>query len=129
VKESREVKELRTKILGMEMELGLLSTSLERYKRELTYNKKIYSDTIKNLNFLKKSKAAVSIKEYKKILQQNKLAGDRIIVFTQKIQPLRQLLERKEDDHKEEMKRFERAYRQQFKTNILEFPYDRRKKA
>lgn len=129
MKESTEVKTLRSKLLGMELELNLLSKDLERYNFELTYNQKILEMTLENLHFLKTSNAAISLTEYRKIKQQKKLAEMRIKYYKQKIQPLEQILNKKEDNHKKELQRFEYLYRMQFKTNILEFPCDRRKKA
>jgi hypothetical protein len=129
MKESKEVKTLRSKLLGMELELNLLSKDLERYNFELIYNEKILEMTLENLNFLKTSTAAISLNEYKKIKQQKKLAEMRIKYYKQKIYPLEQILNKKEDNHKKELERFEYLYRMQFKNNILEFPCDRRKKA
>lgn len=129
MKESKEVKTLRSKLLGMELELNLLSKDLERFNFELIYNEKMLKITLENLDFLKTSNAAISLTEYKKIKQQKKLIEMRIKYYKQKIQPLEQMLNRKEDSHKKEMERFEYLYRMQFKNNILEFPCDRRKKA
>ncbi len=129
MKESKEVKTLRSKLLGMELELNLLSKDLERFNFELIYNEKMLKITLENLDFLKTSNATISLTEYKKIKQQKKLVEMRIKYYKQKIQPLEQMLNRKEDTHKKEMERFEYLYRMQFKNNILEFPCDRRKKA
>lgn len=129
MKESKEVKTLRSKLLGMELELNLLSKDLERFNFELIYNEKMLKITLENLDFLKTSNATISLTEYKKIKQQKKLIEMRIKYYKQKIQPLEQMLNRKEDNHKKEMERFEYLYRMQFKNNILEFPCDRRKKA
>jgi len=129
VKESKEVKELRGKLLGMEMELNLISKELERFKNELSYNKKMLILIQENIDFLKTSNAAVSLSEYKKIKQQKNLIETRIVYYRTKAQPLEQILNTKELSHKEEMERFEHIYRMQFKNNILEFPGDRRKKA
>ena len=129
MKETKEVKQLRSKILGMEMEICMISKDLERFKNELTYNKKMFKTIAENINFLKTSKAAVSLNEFRKIKQQKKLVETRIKYYKTKIQPLEQMLLRKEAFHKEEMERFEKAYRLQFENNILEFPNDRRKKA
>lgn len=129
MKETREVKQLRSKILGMEMELCMISKDLERFKNELTYNQIMLARIEENINFLQTSNAAVSLNEFKKIKQQKKLVETRIKYYKQKVQPLEQMLMRKETFHKEEMERFEKAYRLQFQNNILEFPYDRRKKA
>lgn len=129
MKETREVKQLRSKILGMEMELCMISKDLERFKNELLYNQIMLARIDENVNFLKTSNAAVSLSEYKKIKQQKNLVETRIKYYTTKVQPLEQMLIRKETFHKEEMERFEKAYRLQFQNNILEFPNDRRKKA
>jgi hypothetical protein len=129
MKESNEVKTLRSKLLGMELELNLLSKDLERFNFELTYNQKMLEATLENLDFLKSSNATISLNEYKKIKQQKKLIEMRIKYYKQKIYPLEQILNRKEDNHKKEMERFEYLYRMQFKSNILEFPCDGRKKA
>ncbi len=129
MKESNEVKTLRSKLLGMELELNLLSKDLERFNFELTYNQKMLEATLENLDFLKSSNATISLNEYKKIKQQKKLIEMRIKYYKQKIYPLEQILNRKEDNHKKEMERFEYLYRMQFKNNILEFPCDGRKKA
>lgn len=129
VKESREVKELRGKILGMEMELSILSKDLRRFKNELHHNIELYEAIQDNLNFLKTSNAAVSLLEYKKIKQQENLIIMRIGFYKNKVQPLKQVLFKKKGSHKEEMKKFEEVYKMQFKNNILEFPCDRRKEA
>jgi hypothetical protein len=129
MKETREVKQLRSKILGMEMELCMISKDLERFRNELVYNQRMLSRIQENIDFLKTSKAAVSLNEFRKIKQQKKLVETRIKYYRTKVQPLEQMLLRKETFHKEEMERFERAYRLQFQNNILEFPHDRRKKA
>jgi hypothetical protein len=113
----------------MELELNLLSKDLERFNFELTYNQKMLEATLENLDFLKSSNATISLNEYKKIKQQKKLIEMRIKYYKQKIYPLEQILNRKEDNHKKEMERFEYLYRMQFKNNILEFPCDGRKKA
>lgn len=129
MKDSKEVKELRSKILGMEMELSILSKDLERFNIELSYNLKMEEVTNENINFLRTSISAVSLTEYKKIKQQKSLIDMRIKYYITKIQPLEQILGRKEDCHKKEIERFEEVYRLQFKNNVLEFPYDRRKEA
>ena len=129
MKESKEVKTLRDKLIGMELELGLLSKDLERFNFELTYNQKMLKITVENLEFLKSSDIAISITEYKKIKQQKKLIETRIEYYKKKIYPLEQAIDKKEINHKEEMKRFEYLYRMQFKNNVLELPRDRRKKA
>jgi hypothetical protein len=82
-----------------------------------------------NLNFLKTSNAAVSLSEYKKIKQHQKLVQTRVAYYKTKYLPLEQMIDRKEDFHKQEMERFEKVYRKQFTNNVLEFPIDRRKKA
>jgi hypothetical protein len=129
MKESKEVKTLRSKLLGMELELNLLSKDLERFKFELAYNEKMFEITLENLDFLKSSDIIISMPEYKKITQQKKLIEMRIKYYKDQIYPLEQILNRKEDNHKKEMERFEYLYRMQFKNNVLEFPCDRRKKA
>ena len=127
MKESKEVKELRGKILGMEMELNLISKDLNRFKIELLYNEKMKTMIEENLDFLKTTKAAVSLPEYKKIKQQESLVNNRVLYYKTKITPLEQALGRKEDFHKQEMERFEKIYRMQFENNVLEFRNDRRK--
>lgn len=129
MKESKEVKTLRSKLLGMELELNLLSKDLERFKFELAYNEKMLEATLENLDFLKSSDIIISMPEYKKIIQQKKLIEMRIKYYKEQIYPLEKILNRKEDTHKKEMERFEYLYRMQFKNNVLEFPCDRRKKA
>lgn len=129
MKESKEVKTLRSKLLGMELELNLLSKDLERFKFELSYNEKMFEITLENLNFLKSSDIIISMPEYKKIKQQKKLIEMRMKYYREQIYPLERILDRKEDNHKKEMERFEYLYRMQFKNNVLEFPCDRRKKA
>lgn len=129
MKESKEVKTLRSKLLGMELELNLLSKDLERFNFELIYNQKMLEATLENLDFLKTTEAAISLSEFKKTKQQRKLIEMRIKYYKQKIYPLEQMLNIKEDNHKKEMERFEYLYRMQFKNNVLEFPCDRRKKA
>ena len=78
MKETKEVKQLRSKILGMEMEICMISKDLERFKNELTYNRKMFKTIAENINFLKTSKAAVSLNEFRKIKQQKKLVETRI---------------------------------------------------
>jgi len=129
VRETKEVKELRSKILGMELEMNLLSKDLERFKNELLYNNKMRNLIEENLHFLKTSDAAVSLSEYKKIKQQQTLVNQRMKYYKAKIQPLEQILGMKEVNRDEEMRRFEEMYRLQFTNNILEFPYERRKEA
>jgi hypothetical protein len=129
MKESKEVKALRSKLLGMELELNILSKDLERFNFELNYNKKMLQITLENLNFLKTGDSAVSLSEFKKIKQQKNLIEMRIKYYKQQIYPLEQILSTKENNHKKEMERFEYLYRMQFKNNILEFPCDGRKKA
>jgi len=121
VKESREVRELRGKILGMEMELCILSKDLERFKLELSYNLKMLTATNENLKFLRSSDAAVSLPEYRKIIQQQNLLDMRVKLYRKKIQPLEQVVGKKEDYLKKDMEVFEEVYREQFKNNILEF--------
>ena len=127
VKESREVRELRGRILGMEMELNILSRDLDAYKAQLLYNLRAKKQVDENIHFLKTSKAAVSLSEYRKIKQQKNLVDMRIKYYKQKIQPLEQILNRKEDYHKKEIERFHEVYRMQFTNNILEFPNVRKK--
>lgn len=127
MRESVEVRELRGKILGMEMELNILSRDLDAHKTQLFYNLREKKQIDENINFLKKSKAAVSLSEYKKIKQQKSLIEMRIKYYKQKIQPLEQILNRKEDCHKKEIERFHEIYRMQFTNNILEFSSDRKK--
>jgi len=129
MKESKEVKALRSKLLGMEMELNLISRDLERFSAELQYNETMLTHTLENLNFLTTCEIAISLPEFKKIKQQQHLLEMRIQYYRQKIQPLEQMLNRKEDLHKKEMEKFEHLYRMQFKNNVLEFRSDRRKKA
>lgn len=129
MKESKEVKALRSKLLGMEMELNLISRDLERFSAELQYNETMLNHTLENLNFLTTCEIAISLPEFKKIKQQQHLLEMRIQYYRQKIQPLEQMLNRKEDLHKKEMEKFEHLYRMQFKNNVLEFRSDRRKKA
>jgi hypothetical protein len=129
MKESKEVKALRSKLLGMEMELNIISRDLERFIAELQYNETMLQHTLENLNFLTTCEIAISLPEFKKIKQQQHLLEMRIQYYKQKIQPLEQMLDRKEDLHKKEMEKFEYLYRMQFKSNILEFRSDRRKKA
>jgi len=128
MKESREVKDLRGKILGIELELNIISKDLKRFKNELLCNKQILKAIRENIEFLRTSNAAVSLSEFKKIKQHEKLVKTRIKYYETKTQPLGQILNRKEGFHKQEMKRFEKIYRMQFTNNLLEFPSDRRKK-
>ena len=127
MKESREVRELRGKILGMEMELNILSRDLDSYKSQLLYNLRAKKQIDENIKFLKNSKAAVSLSEYRKIKQQKTLVEMRVKYYKQKIQPLEQILNRKEGFHKQEIERFHEMYRMQFTNNILEFPDVRKK--
>ena len=129
MKESKEIKDLRGKILGMEMELNILSKDLDRFKYEYKFNKKLLEKILENIDFLRQSKAAVSLSEFRKIRQQRNLVEMRVKYYMNKVQPLEQMLDRKSDYHKQEMDRFEKIYRLQFLNNILEFPSDRRKKA
>ena len=123
MKESKEVRDLRGKILGMEMELNILSKDLERFKIELSCNEKLLQITEDNIEFLKKSRAAVSLPEFRKIRQQRELAIMRIKYYKTKIQPLEQIVNRKDEFHRKEIKRFEEVYREQFKNNILQGPW------
>lgn len=129
VKETKEVKQLRSKISGMEMELCIISKDLERFKNELFYNQRMFLAIQENIDFLQTSNVAVSLNEFRKIKQQKKLVETRVKYYKTKIRPLEQILSKKEAFHKEEMEKFEIAYRLQFENNILEFPYDRRKEA
>jgi hypothetical protein len=122
VKEWKEVKELRGKILALEMELSLISKDLERFKMELKFNKNVLINILENINFLKTSKSAVSLNEFKKIKQQKSLVEKRILHYQNKITPLEKTLKNKENHHKHSMDLFEHLYKQQFKNNILEFP-------
>ena len=90
---------------------------------------KILEKILENIDFLRQSKAAVSLSEFRKIRQQRNLVEMRVKYYMNKVQPLEQMLDRKSDYHKQEMDRFEKIYRLQFLNNILEFPSDRRKKA
>ena len=126
--ESKEIKDLRGRILGMEMELNMLSKDLERFKYEYDYNSKMLEKIEENLDFLRNSSAAVSLSEFKNIRQQKHLIEMRVRYYRDKAQPLEQMVDRKESYHKEEMEKFEKIYRMQFENNILEFPGDRRKK-
>lgn len=129
MRESREVRELRGKIVGMEMELNILSKDLERFKSELLYNQRMLEATDENVYFLRNSKAAVSLSEYRKIKQQKTLLEMKVKHYKQKIYPLENILDMKEKYLNEDMERFEEVYRMQFTNNVLEFPYDRRKTA
>lgn len=111
------------------MELNLISRDLDRFNAELQYNEIMLTHTLENLQFLTDEACTISLPEFKKIRQQKKLIEMRIDYYKQKIQPLEQMLAKKEDFHKKEMERFEYLYRMQFKSNVLEFPSDRRKKA
>lgn len=113
----------------MELELSILSKDLDYFETELLFNKRILRSIKENISFLKNESMIVSFSEYKKIKQQKKLIEARIDYYTSKIGPLKHIVNMKEINHKEEMKKFEYAYRMQFKNNILEFPGDRRKKA
>lgn len=128
MKETKEVKELRSKILGMEMELCIVHKDLERFENELLYNKRLLDNIVENINFLKSGNVAVSLTEYKKIKQQKKLIKTRIDYYNSKVIPLKQKIAIKENNYKEEMKRFEHIYRLQFENNVLEFKNVRRKK-
>jgi hypothetical protein len=81
-----------------------------------------------NISFLKKSKSAVSLSEFKKIKQQKSLIEKRVLHYQNKIVPLEKTLKNKEDYHKKSMELFEALYKQQFKNNILEFPGVRKQK-
>jgi len=129
MKESKEVKQLRSKILEIELELSILSKDLERYKNEHVYNTKLLSVLDENLFFLKNNDVTISIEEFKKIRQQKDIVLTRLAYYESKIKPLEQILDVKEGFQKKQMERFEHFYRMQFKNNILEFPSDRRKKA
>ena len=111
------------------MDISLISKDLERFKNELLYNIRMKRVIEDNLEFLRNTEAAVSLTEFKKIKQQYKLVETRITLYQGKIRPLEQALNVKESNYQEEMKRFEEIYKLQFKNNILEFPYERRKKA
>lgn len=129
MQEVKEVKELRGKILGMEMELNILARDLDRLKSELVYNSKMQKEIEENIHFLRTSDVIVSLAEYRKIKQQKTLIDQRVIYYKSKIRPLEQIVDRKENFIKEEMDVFEKIYRTQFISNVLEFPYVGRKKA
>jgi len=122
VKELNIVKELRGKILGMEMELNILSRDLERLNAEYSYNIKLQKKINENIAFLKRDHVVVSLKEYKVIKQQKRLIDMRVKLYSKKVNPLKKIVKSKESKIKTEMDVFERVYRLQFKTNILEFP-------
>lgn len=111
------------------MELCIIAKDLERFEKELLHNKTVFKKIEENIYFLKNSDAAVSLNEFKKIKQQKKLVKTRIKYYRNKIKPLKHSLLVKEKKYKEEMEKFEIAYRSQFENNILEFPNDKRKKA
>jgi lantibiotic modifying enzyme len=113
----------------MEMDMNLISKDLDRFKTELLYNIRMKRVIEDNMGFLKNTKAAISLMEYRKIKQQYKLVETRIKLYEGKIRPLEQALNMKVNNYQEEMKRFEEMYKLQFKNNILEFPNERRKKA
>jgi hypothetical protein len=127
MKETEEVRELRGKILGMEMELNIISKDLEKFEIQLFNNLKIKKEIDENIAFLKKDRVTVSLLEYKKIKHQKELVEMRIKYYNKKIQPLKNILSYKEDFHKKEIERFYEIYRMQFKNNILEFSSDRKK--
>lgn len=128
MKETKEVKELRSKILILEMELSMVSKDIERFRAELVYNKIMLEKLIDNINFLQKNNVTVSINEFKKIKQQKKLAENRVKYYIQKLQPLEQIFSKKQEYCNKQMEKFEHIYRLQFENNILEFPYERQKK-
>ena len=113
----------------MEMELNILFRDLERLKEELLINKSLQDSLRENIDFLKTDGVIVSLSEFKKIKQQKKLVDMRVGYYITKIQPLEQIVDRKEEMVKNEMNVFEQLYRMQFKSNVLEFPDDRRKRA
>lgn len=126
--ETKEVKELRSKILGIEMELCIISKDLDRFKKEFIYNKKMYAKIKENIFFLQNTNVTVSLIEFKKIKQQKKLVKTRIRYYKEKIEPLEKILNKKEKYLEQEMEKFEMLYKQQFENNILEFPHEKRKK-
>jgi len=129
VKETSQIKKLRGKICGMEMELNILSRDLERFKNELIINNKILTEINENYKFLKEEAKIVSIFAYRDIKRKRDDATRRIKYYKQRIQPLEQAVLRKEIEKEREMDVFEEIYRMQFKNNILEFCSERRKEA
>jgi hypothetical protein len=126
--ESKEVKNLRGKLLGMEMELQLLSKDLDRFETELAYNKKVLGILNENLLYLKNNAVSISIQEFKKTIKQKDFIEMKIKYYIQKIQPLQQTIEKRQKSFEKEYEKFKYEYRMQFKNNILEFPGDRRRK-
>ena len=127
MKESKEIKQLRNKILGMEMEMSLLNRDLERFEAELVYNEKVLTAVDTNINFLKTKSIVVSLSEYKKIQQQKKLVLMKMDYYLSKLKPVYKALKILEDEYKQEMELFEKLYSLQFKSNILEFPSEQRR--
>jgi len=84
MKETEEVRELRGKILGMEMELNIISKDLEKFEIQLFNNLKIKKEIDENIAFLKKDRVTVSLLEYKKIKHQKELVEMRIKYYTKK---------------------------------------------
>lgn len=107
--------------------MSLISRDLERFEAELIYNEKVLGAIETNLSFLKNKNIIVSLAEYKKIKQQYKLVMMKIEYYVSRLGPLKSVLVLKENNHKEEMKRFEEIYSLQFKNNVLEFPSEQRR--
>lgn len=130
MKECKELKSLRGKILGIEMELNLLSKDLERFDMELKYNLKLLKNVETNLTFLKNKAPIVSLISFKQSCQQKKYIENKIVYYKNKINELKNILNIKEFSHKKDMEEFERLYKLRFENNILEIKnYERRKKA
>lgn len=123
-----EIKELKSKIIGMEMEMSLIEKDLKAFQRELNNHQSLLIQIEENISFLKKSKAIVSLLEFKKINQQKKLVEKRIIYYKNKILPLQSAMETKIKCHHIEMEKFKILYKSQFKNNVLEFDCGRRAK-
>lgn len=127
-KESQEVVTLRGKILSMEMDINLLSKDIEKLETEFFYTKKKINLFLENINFLKNSEVVVSLSEYKKIKTEYLHNFGYLYNVEKKINFLKTDLLKKEKNYEQEMLRFQHLYRLQFRSNILEFPSERRQK-
>jgi hypothetical protein len=124
--EPKEIVDLRGKILSMEMEINLLSKDIEKLETEFFYVKKKIELSHENLVFLKEREVVVSISEYKKIKKEHINSFYYLKKVESKIMQLTKELSKKEINYKYELIRFEDLFRLQFRSNILEFPNDRR---
>lgn len=127
--EPPELKDLRAKILGTEMELELLFKDLEKGEAELSYNIKLQERLVENIHFLQKESPIVSIAEYQKAKQQLSIVSARINHYSKKLGPVRNKAKRLEEEYSKDMDTFLDFYKKNRErpTNLLVFKNERNK--